>query len=126
MSPKTISPDIYNSSHFGKVRGLEVEELVNQIVERLTPLLDRLNRMMLRNLKSLKAWQQLPTPNVSVGSAGQVNMAAQQVNVAPNEKPKGADRTLAPEPSTVPRNCPKPAVSSRLCAGRREARRKPP
>ena len=79
----------------GKVRGLEVEDLVNQIVERLMPLLDRSNRMMLRNLKALRAWSQSPVPNVNVGSAGQVNMAAQQVNVAPNEQLKGADRTSA-------------------------------
>jgi hypothetical protein len=44
------------------------------------PLLDRSNRMLLRNLKALKAMRQAPAPNVSIGNAGQVNVATNQVN----------------------------------------------
>jgi hypothetical protein len=63
-----------------RVRGLRVEDIVSQLVERLMPLLDRANRMMLRNLKALQSQGQQPGPNVSIGAAGQVNVATQQVN----------------------------------------------
>ena len=46
------------------------------------PLLDRSNRMMLRNLKALQARRQPPVPSVSIGQAGQVNVAAVQANRA--------------------------------------------
>ena len=51
-------------------------------VERLLPLLDRSNRMLLGNLKALKAPREGPVPSVSIGSAGQVNVAGEQVNSA--------------------------------------------
>ena len=73
----------------GEVRGLKVEESVNQVVGRLMPLLDRSNRMMLRNLKGLKEWHQPPLPSVNVGRAEQVNVGAQQVNVT--HKMEGSD-----------------------------------
>jgi hypothetical protein len=46
------------------------------------PLLDRLNRLMLRNLRALRDPRQRPAANVTIGAAGQVNVGAQQVNVA--------------------------------------------
>ena len=49
------------------------------------PLLDRCNRM-LRYLNRLGALREGPVPTVSIGSAGQVNVAGEQVNTA-------ADRT---------------------------------
>jgi hypothetical protein len=63
-----------------KVKGLRVIELAERLGEQLMPLLDRSNRMMLRNLKALQARRQPPAPNVNIGNAGQVNVAAQQVN----------------------------------------------
>ncbi len=69
--------------HFGQGRigGLEVEDLVGRLAERLMPLLDRSNRMMLRNLKALRAMREPTAPSVTIGSAGQVNVAGvQQVN----------------------------------------------
>jgi hypothetical protein len=63
-----------------KVRGLTVEEIVERLAERLMPLLDRSNRMMLRNLKALQAQRQPAPPNISIGQAGQVNVAATQTN----------------------------------------------
>lgn len=62
------------------VRGTTVEIIVQQLVERLMPLLDRSNRMMLRNLKALQARAEPQGPSVSIGTAGQVNVASQQVN----------------------------------------------
>jgi hypothetical protein len=56
------------------------EVIVERIVQQLMPLLDRANRMLLRNLKALRDLRTGPGPNVSIGSAGQVNVAAQQVN----------------------------------------------
>jgi len=63
-----------------KVRGLRVEEIVERLAEKLMPLLDRSNRMMLRNLKALREYRRPPTPSVSIGQAGQVNVAAVQTN----------------------------------------------
>ena len=65
-----------------RINGLSVERHVERIGEQLLPLLDRCNRMMLRNLKALKTLREGPAPSVSIGSAGQVNVAAQQVNAA--------------------------------------------
>ena len=65
-----------------QVRGLQVEEMVERIVDKLMPLLDRANRMMLRNLKALDDRRRAPAPNINVGSAGQVNVGRHQVNVA--------------------------------------------
>jgi hypothetical protein len=59
---------------------LQGEVIVRRICEQLMPLFDRANRMLLRNLKALRDLRQEPAPNVSIGSAGQVNVAAQQVN----------------------------------------------
>ena len=71
----------FEADFFRKERpGAHVEGIVSRISEQLMPLLDRSNRMMLRNLKALKVWRQPPTPTVSVGSTGQVNVGAQQVN----------------------------------------------
>ena len=64
----------------GVIRGLWVEEHVRRLGEQLLPLLDRSNRLMLRNLKALRALREAPTPSVNIGSAGQVNVAAAQVN----------------------------------------------
>ncbi len=65
-----------------EVRGLRAEELLERISERLMPLLDRSNRMMLRNLKALKEHRRPPSPNVNIGRAKQVNVGGPQVNVA--------------------------------------------
>jgi hypothetical protein len=64
-----------------EIRGLRVEDHIHRIGEQLLPLLDRCNRMMLRNLKALKAMRDGPAPSVSIGSAGQVNVATNQANV---------------------------------------------
>ena len=63
-----------------KVRGLTVEEIVERLADKLMPLLDRSNRMMLRNLKALREYRRPPIPSVSIGQAGQVNVAAVQTN----------------------------------------------
>jgi hypothetical protein len=44
------------------------------------PLLDRSNRMMLRNLKALQTRREAVAPSVSIGNTGQVNVAQAQVN----------------------------------------------
>jgi len=65
-----------------KIKGLRVVEIVDRLGEQLMPLLDRSNRMMLRNLKALQARRQPVAPSVSIGQAGQVNVAAVQSNEA--------------------------------------------
>ena len=64
------------------VESLKAEDMVQRIGEQLLPLLDRLNRLMHRNLRALRDPRQRPAPNVTIGAAGQVNVGAQQVNVA--------------------------------------------
>jgi hypothetical protein len=66
-------------------RGLRAEELVQRMAEQLMPLLDRSNKMMLRNLKALREHRRPPSANLNIGQAGQVNVGAQQVNVAVDE-----------------------------------------
>jgi len=63
-----------------KLPPLWVEHIVERLGEQLLPLLDRSNRIMLRNLAALRAVRTGPTPTVSIGQAGQVNVAAVQSN----------------------------------------------
>ena len=65
-----------------KLPPLWVEHIVERLAEQLLPLLDRSNRIMLRNLKALREQRQAPAPSVSIGNAGQVNVAAVQSNEA--------------------------------------------
>jgi hypothetical protein len=64
-----------------QVEGLKVEETIARIGEQLLPLLDRCNRLLIRNLRALRDPRQRPAASVSIGSVGQVNVGAQQVNV---------------------------------------------
>lgn len=63
-----------------QVDGLQVEALLTRMGEQLLPLLERANRMMLRNLAALRDYRKVPA--VSIASAGQVNVGERQVNVA--------------------------------------------
>jgi hypothetical protein len=63
-----------------EVRGLRVENIVHRLGEELFPLLDRANRLMLRNLKMVHDLKLRPQPNVTIEQAAQVNVAQQQVN----------------------------------------------
>ena len=62
------------------VEGLAVEDRLKKLGETLLPLLDRANRLMVRNLRAMKDLRQGPTPAATVGQAQQVNVASQQVN----------------------------------------------
>ena len=77
------------------MRGLRVEEIVERLADRLMPLLDRSNRMMLRNLKSLDDRRRAPVPSVTIAQAGQVNVAAVQTNriggSSGGDRPEAAD-----------------------------------
>ena len=65
-------------SNYGtpEVRGLEVEDIVQRLAEQLMPLLDRSNRIMLRNLRALRERRQSSASSVSIGQAGQVKSAS--------------------------------------------------
>jgi hypothetical protein len=77
----TVRPHEMADGKIGvKVRGLRVEEIVERLVDKLMPLLDRSNKMMLRNLTALREYRRPPVPSVSIQQAGQVNVAHQQVN----------------------------------------------
>jgi hypothetical protein len=78
-----------------KVRGLRGEEIVERLAEKLMPLLDRSNRMMLRNLKALREYRRPPAPSISIAQAGQVNLAHQQVNTTGAGVDDGSDASSA-------------------------------
>jgi hypothetical protein len=81
--------------HGYQVDGLRVEDLLARLGEQLLPLLDRCNRLMHRNLRALRDPRQRPAASVSIGSVKQVNVGAQQVNVAEGSR---ADRAAPIEP----------------------------
>jgi hypothetical protein len=65
---------------YGDTRGVMIEDKIKQLEEKLYPLLDRANRMMVRNLKALDDLHRGLAPSVSVKQADQVNVGHQQVN----------------------------------------------
>ena len=69
------------------VEALKAEDTVMRLGEQLLPLLDRLNRLMLRNLRALRDPRQRAAASVTIAAAGQVNVGAQQVNVAEADEP---------------------------------------
>ena len=73
----------------GAVEGLRVEDIAAKMQQDLFPLLERSNRMLLRNLQALRARRQTPAPSVTIGAAGQVNVAGQQVNEAQGQRGAG-------------------------------------
>ena len=64
-----------------QVDGLKVEDQLGEFADELLPLLDRLNRLVLRNLKALQELRRGSTPSVAIGHAGQVNVAEKQITV---------------------------------------------
>jgi hypothetical protein len=63
--------------------GRAVEDHVRRLTEHLMPLLDRANRMFIRNLKAIKELGQGPVPAISIGLAEQVTVTNQQNGRAP-------------------------------------------
>ena len=76
------APGNYRHREDPRLPPLWVEHIVERLSEQLLPLLDRSNRMMLRNLKALRDHRRPPAPNVNVKRAKQVNVGTQQLNVA--------------------------------------------
>ncbi len=76
------SPSAKLESEYGSfaIKSYRVEDLADKLIHDLQPLLDRANRMLLRNIKALR---DLKSANitVNVNAPSQVNMAQQQVNV---------------------------------------------
>jgi hypothetical protein len=77
--------------HGYQVDGLRVEAIIARIGEQLLPLLDRCNRLMLHNLRALRDPRQRAAASVTIAAAGQVNVGAQQVNVAEVEERNDRD-----------------------------------
>ena len=74
--------------HGYQVDGLKVEDYIHRVGEELLPLLDRCHRLMLRSLRALRDPRQRPAASVSIASVGQVNVGAQQMNVAETAYPE--------------------------------------
>jgi hypothetical protein len=73
------SPAAKFAQQCGRVEGLAVEDRLRRLAEQLLPLLDRANKMMIRNLKAMRELRRGPIPTV-VNRADQVNVAEQQAN----------------------------------------------
>ena len=69
--------------HRGRdLKKVEHSDHVRRLGEHLLRLLDRANRMFVRNLKAIKELRQGPVLAVAIGKAEQVNVASQQVNTS--------------------------------------------
>ena len=96
------SPTASLKREYGAASGLVVEDELRRLGEQLLPLLDRANRMTLRNLKAMQEFGQRGPANVSIERAEQVNVGAQQVNAV--VRTKGEEDTDVPHRSgTCPR-----------------------
>ncbi len=74
--------------------GLAVEERVQRLTEQFLPLLDRANRMLIKNLTALRELKHGPAPAVAIAQAGQVNVANRQINLSsPTAVPAGGEPT---------------------------------
>jgi len=65
----------------GRVEGLAVEDSCRRFAEQLIPLLEKANKLTVRNLKAVRELKTGPLPNVTVNGAQQVNVGAVQQNV---------------------------------------------
>ena len=90
----------------GNIRGLKVEELVKRLGEQILPLVDRSNRMMLRNVKALR---ERPRPSVHIDRVGQMSVADSQANAVMGGA--GTERPEIPAP-------PRPRSNRRAAADR--------
>ena len=61
---------------------LQVDTYLQRVSEELMPLLDRANRMLIRNLKTINDLRRGPAATVAINTASQVNVGAQQINIA--------------------------------------------
>ncbi len=65
--------------HGYTIQGWRVDDLAQRLTEELQPLLDRANRMLIRNLKALRDLRNAGI-TVNVNEPSQVNLAQQQIN----------------------------------------------
>jgi hypothetical protein len=65
------------------VESFTVEELVERLTLQFLPLLDRCNRMMLRNLRAITELRRSPAPAVAINQATQVNVGTRVSLAAP-------------------------------------------
>jgi len=74
------SPTAKFGQQYGRVEGFAVEDRLRRLAEQLLPLLDRANKMMIRNLKAMRELRRGPVPTVAINRADQVNVAERQAN----------------------------------------------
>ena len=67
---------------WGRAEGLRVEDVARRFAEQLIPLLEKANKLTIRNLKAVRELKTGPLPNVNINNPGQVNVGAVQQNVA--------------------------------------------
>src|SRR5215217_7459026 len=72
----------------GKDSRLLAEEMVQRLTAQLMPLLDRSNKMMLRNLAALRQYRRPPATSLSIGQAQQVNVGPADQPASGGEDPK--------------------------------------
>ncbi len=90
----------YGRGAGARIRGLTAEEIVRQLGQEMLPLLDRCNRMVIRNLKMLRDLKTTPLA-LTVANYGQLNVGQAQTNIA------------APPPENMAGNAPAAAAPPR-------------
>ncbi len=91
---RALFDDRYGRGVGAQIRGLHVEEVARQLGREALPLLDRLNRMVIRNLKALRDLKAAPI-SMTVQNFGQLNVGQAQTNVTqPHSKQSGGARGI--------------------------------
>jgi hypothetical protein len=57
-----------------------VEDWIQRLADKVLPIIDRANRLVIRNLKAMQELRQGVTPAVAIGRAEQVNVSTKQAN----------------------------------------------
>jgi len=76
------SPTAKFGKKWGRAEGLRVEDVARRFAEQLIPLLEKANKLTIRNLKAIQELKAGPLPNVNIHNPSQVNVGAVQQNVA--------------------------------------------
>src|SRR5262249_44829191 len=90
LEPLTTDRSAYGMDR--PIKGMTASQLVADLGQDLLPLLDRMNRMVIRNLRMLRELKGGPL-SVTVANYGQMNVGQEQTNVATEPRRRAAGRS---------------------------------
>jgi hypothetical protein len=90
------SPAVKLSRQYGhgQIEALAVEDRLKRLGEDLLPLLDRCNKMYIRNLKTMRELRRGGSPAVAINRVDQVNVGQNQANAVYEQHPAEENRAL--------------------------------